>query len=544
MRPGTSAAATWRTRRASPVVVDWRAPVAVPFYRATFADRWASAAAGASSSRGRSLDDVLDEDFDDPDTAAAGPARGLPDPLLAELGRARDRGDARHRGHASPPSRTGSSGHRSTCTVVVQGGPGTGKTAVGLHRAAFLLYEHRQRLRTRRVCSSSGPTASSSPTSPRCSPPWARWRWPRPRSRAWSPAWPVPARASPHAVAALKGDAAHGRRSWPPSAESASPRPGSRSARSPGGAGSPLAPESLDGLLEAARASGGTARRPPQPLPQGRSPAAVTAPAGRPPGHGASTATEVAQDLGADRPLQAALERMWPTQSAPALVRRLYGRSGRRPPPRRAGSSPAEQALLGRTPGRSVRQRGLDRGRPAAPRRGGVRCCRRRRAATGTWWSTRRRTSRPWPCGWFGRRSTDGRSLTVLGDLGQATAPGAPGGWVVTLAALGDPGGARVVELPLGYRVPAAIMELANRVLAADGAAPPGHVARSGGRTDDGPESPPPGPSSSTRRRRLGRPSCSAGTPRPRSSPPATASRSCAAGWHGPGPRPNAPASR
>ena len=32
-----------------------------------------------------------------------------------------------------------------TC-LVVQGGPGTGKTAVGLHRAAFLLYEHRARL--------------------------------------------------------------------------------------------------------------------------------------------------------------------------------------------------------------------------------------------------------------------------------------------------------------------------------------------------------------------------------------------------------------
>ena len=30
--------------------------------------------------------------------------------------------------------------------LVVQGGPGTGKTAVGLHRAAFLLYEHRERL--------------------------------------------------------------------------------------------------------------------------------------------------------------------------------------------------------------------------------------------------------------------------------------------------------------------------------------------------------------------------------------------------------------
>lgn len=36
-------------------------------------------------------------------------------------------------------------------TVIVQGGPGTGKTAVGLHRAAFLLYEHRELLAGRPV---------------------------------------------------------------------------------------------------------------------------------------------------------------------------------------------------------------------------------------------------------------------------------------------------------------------------------------------------------------------------------------------------------
>ena len=44
--------------------------------------------------------------------------------------------------------------------VVVQGGPGTGKTAVGLHRAAFLLYEYRRDWRVR-SCSSSGRTNCS-----------------------------------------------------------------------------------------------------------------------------------------------------------------------------------------------------------------------------------------------------------------------------------------------------------------------------------------------------------------------------------------------
>jgi hypothetical protein len=51
--------------------------------------------------------------------------------------------------------------------LVVQGGPGTGKTAVALHRAAYLLYTHRQQLSTRGVLL-VGPTRPSCATSPRC----------------------------------------------------------------------------------------------------------------------------------------------------------------------------------------------------------------------------------------------------------------------------------------------------------------------------------------------------------------------------------------
>jgi DNA helicase IV len=51
-------------------------------------------------------------------------------------------------------------------TVCVQGAPGTGKTAVGLHRAAYLLYAHRARLAAT-GCWSSGRTARSCPTSRR-----------------------------------------------------------------------------------------------------------------------------------------------------------------------------------------------------------------------------------------------------------------------------------------------------------------------------------------------------------------------------------------
>ena len=51
--------------------------------------------------------------------------------------------------------------------LVVQGGPGTGKTAVALHRAAYLLYTHRDLL-ARRGAAAWGPTRCSCATSRRC----------------------------------------------------------------------------------------------------------------------------------------------------------------------------------------------------------------------------------------------------------------------------------------------------------------------------------------------------------------------------------------
>ena len=65
------------------------------------------------------------------------------------------------------------------------------------------------------------------------------------------------------------------------------------------------------------------------------------------------------------------------------------------------------------------------------------------------------------------RRSEHG-SLTLLGDLAQGTAPWAARDWRSTLEHLGKPG-ARIVPLTTGFRVPAAILELANRLLPALG---------------------------------------------------------------------------
>jgi DNA helicase IV len=64
------------------------------------------------------------------------------------------------------------------------------------------------------------------------------------------------------------------------------------------------------------------------------------------------------------------------------------------------------------------------------------------------------------------RRSLNG-SMTVVGDLAQATGPLAPGRWADVLAHLPDRKPARVVGLSVGYRIPAQIMQLAERVMAA-----------------------------------------------------------------------------
>jgi DNA helicase IV len=129
--------------RHDPVVVDWRAPIAAPFYRATSADPL-----GVAFRRRFTLDDgdliaYLDEHLDDPDEGEV--AGGIPDPVLAEIGAERT-GAMREivatiQGEQDVVIRA-----PIDQVLVVQGGPGTGKTAVALHRAAYLLFEHRSRL--------------------------------------------------------------------------------------------------------------------------------------------------------------------------------------------------------------------------------------------------------------------------------------------------------------------------------------------------------------------------------------------------------------
>ncbi len=133
-----------------PVVIDWRAPVSTPFYRATWADPLGLNRRRRLAVDRRTVAGLFDEDFTDPNGADHGASGGVPDPLLAELDRGRTGAMRDIVATIQAEQDVIIRAPLEDC-VVVQGGPGTGKTAVGLHRAAFLLYEYRRELERQKL---------------------------------------------------------------------------------------------------------------------------------------------------------------------------------------------------------------------------------------------------------------------------------------------------------------------------------------------------------------------------------------------------------
>jgi DNA helicase IV len=124
------------------LVVNWQAPAARPFYTATPAAPHGVTLRRRFRTKGRALTGISDEAL----AGSLADAGVVDDLLLEELDRARDarmrdivatiQADQYHLIARDPEP-----------PLVIQGGPGTGKTAVGLHRASFLLYAHREQLR-------------------------------------------------------------------------------------------------------------------------------------------------------------------------------------------------------------------------------------------------------------------------------------------------------------------------------------------------------------------------------------------------------------
>ena len=128
------------------VVVNWQAPAARPFYTATPQDPQRVTLRRRFRAQGRRLVDIADEALDGStlDGASVG------DFLLEELERSRDT-------HMRDIVATIQADQYRLITrepvrpLVIQGGPGTGKTAVGLHRASWLIYTEREKNARSRV---------------------------------------------------------------------------------------------------------------------------------------------------------------------------------------------------------------------------------------------------------------------------------------------------------------------------------------------------------------------------------------------------------
>ena len=432
------------TAEHDPVVVDWRAAIAAPFYRATVSDPFALRLRRRFTLREHEVVAYNDEHLDDPDGAEV--AGGIPDPVLAEMGAART-GAMREivatiQGEQDVVIRA-----PADRTLIVQGGPGTGKTAVGLHRAAYLLFEQRRRL-TREGLLVVGPNpvflAYIGDVLPSLG---ERAVEQRTLADLLLPKVPVEAEESDE-VAALKGDlrmaavieAAIRLRITAPTATIAVPV-STRTIR--------IEPSTFAGWIERALASSA-------PMQDRR--AGLRALARGELARMAGTSTAWAR---ADQ-LRKALDAAWP------LIRpiELVGQLLRRPELMAAAAdgilTDDEQALLVVPSARRPRwtradallldeARGLIEGPPRTYGHVivdeaqdlselGLRAIARR---------------------------CPSRSLTILGDLAQSTAPGGQATWDAALIAMGAmaPDAHQVAQLTIGYRVPAPILEVANTLL-------------------------------------------------------------------------------
>jgi hypothetical protein len=144
----------------TPAVIDWRAPVSRPFYRASAADPMNLALRRRFGFSGGELTAYEDEVFASqaasgagargPDRSAHSPRTGPSQILIDEIERPRS-GPMRDIVATIQPDQDDIVRAGADQTVCVQGAPGTGKTAVGLHRVAYLLYAYREQVRRRGV---------------------------------------------------------------------------------------------------------------------------------------------------------------------------------------------------------------------------------------------------------------------------------------------------------------------------------------------------------------------------------------------------------
>src|SRR5450755_4775147 len=438
------------------VVVDWRAPVSRPFYRASPAEPMGLALRRRFGFSGAELTAYEDESLLAGAAAAgnagqAGPSRILID----EIERPRS-GPMRDIVATIQPEQDDIVRADAGTTVCVQGAPGTGKTAVGLHRVAYLLYAHKEQV-TRRGVVVVGPNLAFLSYIRNVLP--ALGELDVTQTTVGELVASVPVRSTDAELAAVvKGDARMAavlrRALWAtirrPSAAVMVPR-GARRWR--------VAAYELEELVHELRHRGvryGAARE----LLEHRI------------AHVILTQIEAAGEACDDRtheavrrsrPVRAAVDAIWPKIDPVRLVFGLLSSA--------VALAQAAQGILTATEQAEIVW-------PAAPRGPGsarwsaadlvlideARDLITRTPSLAHVVVDEAQDLSPMECRALGRRCSTG-AATVLGDLAQGTTPWAAPSWASLLSNLGKPD-TEVRELSIGYRVPRQILDYASTLLA------------------------------------------------------------------------------
>jgi len=437
----------------TPAVIDWRAPVSRPFYRASAADPMNLELRRRFGFSGGELTAYEDEPFTT-DRSAQKKQDQPSQILIDEIERPRS-GPMRDIVATIQPDQDDIVRADAAQTVCVQGAPGTGKTAVGLHRVAYLLYAHREQVRRRGVVM-IGPNQAFLSYIRNVLP--ALGELDVTQTTVGELVKSVPVRGSDSdAAAVVKGDARLAevlrRALW-----SSVRRPEQAVVLARGSRRWRVAAWELEELVHELRHRGvryGAARE----LLEHRI------------AHVILTQMEAAGEACDDRtheavrrsrPVRAAVEAIWPKVDPVRLVFGLLSSPEALAQAAEDLLSPDEQAAIGwspvpRAPG-SARWSAAD-----AVLIDEARDLITRTPSLAHVVVDEAQDLSPMECRALGRRCSTG-AATVLGDLAQGTTPWAASSWTSLLANLGKPD-TDVRELSVGYRVPRQILDYASALL-------------------------------------------------------------------------------
>jgi DNA helicase IV len=433
-----------------PVVIDWRAPIARAFYRATPADRM-----GVRLRRRFGFHDGVLTSFED-EHLDHGESLGLRSDLLREEIERPRVGPMRDIVATIQPDQDDLVRADLDTSICIQGAPGTGKTAVGLHRAAYLLYTYPERLRRSGVLV-VGPNRAFLHYIAQVLPSLGEGGIEQ-ATVGDLMSWPVRA-DEPAELATLKGDERLAdvlRRAVlsyvAKPAEDVVAIVGTKRYR--------IGAHHLRRYVDDARRALGEGLRWSIARERLRMQVAEDVRRQREDAGGAPSDADTAK-VARSQAVREFIDEVWPALSAPALLARLYDDAAFL----RRCSAPTltddERAVLSRPAARSL---GATRWTPAdvvlLDELDGL-------LAGGPSYVhavvDEAQDLSAMQCRAIARRCPTG-SVTVLGDLAQATSPWAPGEWATTLRHLGHDG-AQIRPLTIGYRVPGEVLELANRLL-------------------------------------------------------------------------------